>query len=67
MIICMILKMHCKRLLQNAGFTWRLYSAHAARPQRSRRPHSVSTARCLTRCAYAKPRVRTVDDENDAG
>jgi len=42
----------------NAGFTWRLYSVHNApttRPRRSRRLHSVPTARCLTRCANAKP------------
>jgi len=35
MIICFIIKMNCKRLLQMHEFTRRLYSVHAARSQRA--------------------------------
>ena len=35
MIICFIIKMHCKRPTPNAKFTRRLYSVHAARSQRA--------------------------------
>jgi len=35
MIICIIINMHCKRLLQNAGFTRRLYSVLLAGPLRA--------------------------------
>ena len=49
------------------AFTRRLYSVHAARPQRAhgaledptafqQRSNSVPAARCLTHCANAKPR-----------
>jgi len=40
----------------NAAFTQRLYSVHAARPQRAdgalEDPHSVPTARSLTRMQF---------------
>ena len=39
----------------NAGFTRRLYSVHGAL-ETTQRSHSVPTARCLARCANAKPR-----------
>jgi len=35
MIICFIIKMHCKRPTPNAEFTRRLYSVHTARSQRA--------------------------------
>jgi len=35
MIICIIIKMHSKRLLQKAGFTRHFYSVHAARSLRA--------------------------------
>jgi len=38
MIICFIIKMHCKRPAANAEFTRRLYSVHTAR---SRRAHGA--------------------------
>ena len=47
MIICFIIKTHCKRPTPNVEFTRRLYSVHTARSQRSRRPHSVATANTL--------------------
>jgi len=35
MIICFIIKTHCKRPTPNAEFTRRLYSVHTARSQRA--------------------------------
>jgi len=35
MIICFIIKMHCKRPSPSAEFTWRLYTVHTARSQRA--------------------------------
>jgi len=53
---------HALQTSPNTWFTRRLYSVHTTRPQRAydalKDPHSchnVPTARCLTRCASAKP------------
>jgi len=56
MKICFILKMHCKRLLQmqdlHGVFTACTWHAHSALEDPT---HSIATARCLIRCANAKP------------
>ena len=66
LIICVIMKMHFKRLLQiqilQLVFTACTRQAHGALedPQRC---HSVPTARCQTHCANAKPRRRAYSKE----
>jgi len=52
MVICSIIKMHCKLLLQ-------MQDLHGVFTARTRRAHGAlkdPTARCPTRCANAKPR-----------
>ena len=55
MIIYFIFKMHCKCRIYTASLQL-ARGAPTTRPRRSRRPNSVATMCCLTRCENFKPR-----------